>query len=219
MTTPYGTAVLNDPPPAHDASNDKDPWSCEECGAPVPGTKDGRKPRLMLCEAHRKNRPRGATGEKSTSPRGGQHARIATGMTALHGMAGFALTMLTIPTGDDVWGRDGQIIAENSVAIGEAWAKYADNNPQLQKALVKFLDTAGTLSIAGAYAPVVMGMVMNHRTTPPKNVAPARPAQSPMQPPVMPMPSPTTPPGGGGMPVFTPSPNGNGLPFPTDIIE
>lgn len=221
----YGARVVEDPPPdlTGNAAGDRDPWQCEICGGAVPGTKDGRKPRLMLCEDHRKSRTRGGgggAGSGATTPRNtGLHNRIAEGMTALHGMAGFAVTMVSVPTRDEIWQRDGQIIADNSGRIGEAWAKYADNNPKLQKAILKFLDTAGTLSIVGAYAPVAMGIAMNHRASTVAKAQPApRPAPAPMAPASEPMPTPTAPPGGGGV-IFQPSSNGNGLPFATDVIE
>lgn len=147
-------------PPIEPTESDSDPFMCEVCGAPVPRTPTGRKPRVMLCEEHRKSTPSTGTGKRA----GGSHAKIAEGMAALHNMLGFGLGMVAIPTRDPVWQQDGKILSGRAEDIGEAWAKFCDTNPKARKSIEKFLEGAGTLSLIGAYAPVAIGIGMNHRT-------------------------------------------------------
>lgn len=218
---------LDDTPPHLNPAGDSSPWACEVCGQPVPPTPSGRKPRLMRCDDHRKGAS--STGGGTTTRAGSTHDRIKTGMQALHGMLGFGIGMVSIPTGSPVWGRDRDIIAANSENIGEQWAKYCDDNPKMRKAILSFLETAGALSIAAAYAPVVLAITVNHKQAmapapapvhvPPMPQAPPTPfaRPEPAYPPFMPQ-GPTVAPNGGT--IFEPSMmNGNGLPFATDVPE
>lgn len=222
----------NIPAPGANPDADMAPWSCEVCGQPVPIGAAGRKPRVMLCEEHRKARARGGAGSTTTSTRAGSHhERIKTGMQALHGMVAFGVGMVSIPTGSPVWGRDREIITSNAENIAEQWAKYCDDNPRMRKAILSFLETAGALSLAASYAPVVVAISMNHKQATTQAQAPAPVQQMPQAPPTpfeRPAPAPFVPPPfyppatvppGGGTPVFQPSVNGNGLPFATDIPE
>lgn len=222
----FDTREITDPdldvPPHLDPSNDTAPWRCTECGQPVPVGPSGRKPRLMLCEDHRKSH-KGTSSNAGTSRAGTVHDRIQTGMGGLHAMLGFGVGLVAIPTGSDVWRQDSRAIATAAPNIGEAWAKYCDDNPKARKMILSFLETAGALSLAGAYAPMVIAIMMNHKTASSPAPVVASPPQMPQAPPTpFERPTfvpPTVFPPGGGTPLFQPSANGNGLPFPTDIVE
>lgn len=154
---------LDTMPPFANPDADTAPWACEVCNAPVPPTPSGRKPRLMRCDEHRKtssgkNAPRSAGGS-------GKHARVHEGMMAIHGMVAMGVGLVSLPTHDDVWIRDKDIIADNADSLSEAWAKATDVNPKLQKAVLQFLDMAGSLTLIGAYAPVAFAITMNHKNT------------------------------------------------------
>lgn len=210
------------------AASDIAPYACEICGQPVPVGTAGRKPRVMLCAEHRKARTGTTSGSTAGARAGSSHERIATGMTALHAMVGFGIGLVAIPTGDPVWHKDRDIIGANSGNIGEQWAKYCDDNPKMRKAILSFLETVGALSIAAAYAPVVIAITVNHKTAsapkpapvpaaPTMPQAPPTPFQQPMR--VAPEWLTDTPVDSTGAPLFQPTSNGNGLPFATDIIE
>jgi hypothetical protein len=228
-----------DQPPPYSANTapqqndgDRAPWSCEVCGNPVPPTPSGRKPRLMRCDEHRS-----AKGPTANAPRAaggsGQHARIQEGLTGLHGMIAFSVGMISLPTGDMVWAKDRDIITEYAPKVSEAWATYCDTNPKMRKAMLSLLDTAGMVSIAGAYAPMVWAITMNHKSAaepapvPVQHVpqAPPNPFQRPRaaQPTVIRTPQ-NPPPGPipetpiqSRSPFLGPPGNGNGLPFATDV--
>lgn len=216
---------LDTVPPHLDPSGDSSPWACQQCGQPVTPTTSGRKPRLMLCDEHRKTRATGSSSGSGTTTRAGtHHDRIKTGMQALHGMLAFGIGMVSIPTGSPVWTKDRDAITANAENIAEQWAKYCDDNPKMRKAILSFLETAGAISLAGAYIPVVIAVSMNHKGAPTPVPPPSPVAQmpqsppTPFQPPRPPfVPPPFNPPQ--GSPIFQPTANGNGLPFATDVIE
>lgn len=230
-----------DQPPPYQAptqnNSDTAPWLCEVCSSPVPPTPSGRKPRLMRCEEHRS-----AKGPTANAPRAaggsGAHARIQEGLTGLHGMIAFSVGMISLPTGDLVWAKDRDIITEYAPKVSDAWATYCDTNPKMRKAMLSLLDTAGMVSIAGAYAPMVWAITMNHKSAaqpapapaqaaPNANSAPPNPFQAamPRHNRQAPGPAPTvirtpqSPPMSAPSPFLGPPGNGNGLPFATDIKE
>jgi hypothetical protein len=145
--------------PAFQAGNDTDPagWFCEVCSTPI-STPSGRKPRVMLCDEHK---GKGSSG-KAPAKKGTNHDKIATGMTAIYGLTGGALVTVGIVTRDPVWGLDGQAFNMSAPAIGEAWAKMADQSPATQKAILKFLETVGFLSLVGAHVPLALALTNNH---------------------------------------------------------
>lgn len=155
-TMPSDEGRASQPLPGDDTG-----FRCEVCNTTI-STPSGRKPRVMLCPEHRVGNKAGdgGTGKKVSR---GNHAKIEEGMTAFYGMIGLGLTGVGMTTHDPVWMRDAQLFNINAPRIGAAWADAADQSAKTQKALLKFLESVGFLSLVGAHIPLALGIAANHQ--------------------------------------------------------
>src|SRR5882762_10192366 len=132
--------IPDDTPPAGQINDvDDDIRRCQFCGTPLDPDAHGR---TKYCDDHKtltsRNEKSTGAGTRTRGAKG--HGKIAEGMTAIYGMIGFAVGAVYMPTLDEAWLRDKEIIHANAENCGEAWAKVCDTNPKIRKRVEQFLD-------------------------------------------------------------------------------
>lgn len=148
---------------------------------PTEGKKPRRSGQRKKPDGTTKPRPRPSS---STRSRRGKKVDIAKGMAELYTVTGMGLSM--VPTQKNIGGVSanfavGTSIVEQSAAIGDAWAKAADENPAIRDALEKVLAVSVVGTLVSAHMPIVMAAVVAYGMVPPSMAAMFTPAPAPEQ--------------------------------------
>lgn len=132
--------------------DDAAPYRCEICGDAVPPTPSGRKPRLMLCEEHRK----GHTPRKGTSTT--TVNAIVVGLEDIYRAIGLVVTF--------AHPADGQLVALRAHDLAESWRPLLEQDARLRKWLSKAMQASGWGSVLITHALLGGAIAANHYAMP-----------------------------------------------------
>lgn len=141
-------------------SHDPERFACEVCGVTLTYSGRGRYPKR--CDEH-KSGSKSADGPKRA---GRQTAQITESMTQLYEMLGQGLVLVGAATGDEALKGDGVLIDDRAEILAKEWAKLAETDPKVAKAL-KGLATGGAWGgVVITHAMLLIAMARNHQTHP-----------------------------------------------------
>lgn len=178
-------------------STDPERLVCEVCGVDIVYSGRGRKPKR--CDEHKRNQA-GTTGTRKST---GQVASIRSGMTDLYRAAGSGLVILGGMTGDQALKNDGELIDNRADVLAAEWAKLAENDPKVRKALSNLSTGSAWGGVVLTHTLLAFAMIKNHQQYG-KPKAPKQPKPPKVRQQVVQQPQAQSEPSNGTRPVFVP---------------
>ena len=129
--------------------------TCQNCGRELEYSGRGRHPTVCKRgEGCREEEPR-LTASRSRS---GDVERIRTGFQELYVAIGVGVSFVD--------GYDGMVIGGNAAKLADSWAKLAENDPKVRKALMKMLAGTSWSGVIFAHAMVAVPIMQHHNMVP-----------------------------------------------------
>lgn len=129
---------------------------CEECGTGI-STPSGRKPRVMLCDEHRKNAPKG-TRSPGGSAVGATAALIERAISELQ--SGYSLIGSATKFIDPI---TGECIVDQKEALAESWRALLTTNKKLRDLFAKTEQGMAYLPLIVAHGDLIVKIMLLKR--------------------------------------------------------
>lgn len=129
-------------------------YQCEECGREI-STPSGRKPKVMLCEEHRKTSGRQGSRQTRTSPASTQ-ALIDRAVTQLE--SGYRLVAAGAKFAD---AEAAGVIGDSADKLAESWRMMLETNKKFRDMFAKMEKTSAWLPVIVAHGDVASAIIMS----------------------------------------------------------